>query len=132
VDSCWIWKGCTLKDGYGRVKFKGEYPITRVIWELLHGRIPDGMCVCHHCDNPPCVNPDHLFGTHKDNRDDMIKKGRQNSAGHGACGHKLSESDIMNIRILDIPRNRSPSFTKYIVQVFGGLRIIRLGSTSSE
>lgn len=54
----------------------------RFAYSTWVGDIPEGMCVCHHCDNPKCVRPDHLFlGTHKDNTDDAIKKGHRSWAG---------------------------------------------------
>jgi len=85
---CWEWTGC--RDGaprngsdprgsYGRFALDGYHmmPAHRASYELFRGPIPDGMFVCHHCDNPPCVNPAHLFlGTAQDNADDTVRKGR--------------------------------------------------------
>jgi hypothetical protein len=71
------------KDGYGQFSCGHRNEIYwhrahRFSWALVHGEIPEGMWVLHRCDNPPCVNPDHLFvGTHEDNMSDMVRKGRQ-------------------------------------------------------
>ncbi len=83
-DKCWAWLGAgSTKPGadYGHVKTPGgrQWGAHRVAYVLSHGvGIPDGMFVCHHCDNPRCCNPSHLFvGTHQDNVDDKVAKGRQ-------------------------------------------------------
>lgn len=77
-DQCWPWRGPINSSGYGVFKFHADiYLSHRFAWELTNGKIPDGMFVCHHCDNPPCCNPAHLFiGTPKDNAQDAMKKGR--------------------------------------------------------
>ena len=75
---CWMWTGWTDNKGYGGLMHKNK-PLKahRLSWEIHKGPIPEGLYVCHHCDTPPCVNPDHLFvGTAKDNTHDAIKKGR--------------------------------------------------------
>ena len=78
VKDCWIWKGSTNKQGYGRLKFKRKiYGPHRLSYELYIGKIKKGLCVCHKCDNPSCINPEHLFlGTLSDNMKDAYKKGR--------------------------------------------------------
>lgn len=78
-DDCWEWQASKLPDGYGSfgVRSRVVDKAHRVSWVLKNGPIPDGMSVCHRCDNPPCVNPDHLFlGTQQDNMKDMVSKGR--------------------------------------------------------
>jgi len=77
---CWIWMGSTTQKGYGDIKYdKKHHRAHRLSYELHNGAIEDGLMVCHSCDTPSCINPEHLFmGTAQDNTDDMVKKGRQN------------------------------------------------------
>lgn len=79
VDECWQWEGANDTCGYGNVTINGRNKKAhRVAWESVNGQIPEGMYICHRCDNPGCVNPTHLFiGTQKDNMRDMKNKGRR-------------------------------------------------------
>jgi hypothetical protein len=78
-DVCHMWTTATDQDGYGEFFIRGKANRAhRLSWALLNGPIPNGMCICHTCDNPPCVNPKHLFlGTNLDNIADKVAKGRQ-------------------------------------------------------
>ena len=79
-DDCWIWGGVKDQHGYGRVHFMtNKIKAHRVSYEMRFGPIPDGNIIRHKCDNPSCVNPNHLEpGTQKDNAVDMSKRGRLN------------------------------------------------------
>lgn len=78
-DGCRIWTGAKTRKGYGHLKVKGVVVDShRLAWEDANGKIPDGMCICHTCDVPSCINADHLFlGTNRDNDNDKVAKGRQ-------------------------------------------------------
>jgi len=74
---CWVWLGAKRRRGYGQLHIGNQWLSThRLAWELTYGPIPAGLFVCHHCDNPPCCRPDHLFlGTAADNNRDTKAKG---------------------------------------------------------
>ena len=99
---CWVWTASTSA-GYGRfwVTGRGLRGSHTVSWVLAHGQIPSGMDICHRCDNPPCVRPEHLFlGTRSENMRDMGRKGR---GGGGAKGERnrnarLTETQVIEIR----------------------------------
>lgn len=113
-DKCWIFKGASDKLGYGRIsnrhgRFEPPEKAYRVMFELINGKIPEGMSILHQCDNPSCVNPNHLkVGTQKDNMMEASFRGRLNpksllnlkSIGEENPQSKLTESDVKEIRKL--------------------------------
>jgi len=106
-DSCWGWKGSVNNKGYGQVFCGGEIKFAhRFSYENFVASIPSGMFVCHHCDNPICSNPHHLFiGTNSDNILDSIEKGRFKrvpdackARGEKVAGSKLKENEVVQIK----------------------------------
>ena len=122
TSECWEWPMSKTKAGYGQLPYRVDNSTKlayahRASFEIANGPIPDGMCVCHTCDNPGCFNPDHLFlGSHQQNMEDMASKGRTKKGksyplgdAHWAKGRrrevqgsnngnsKLEESDVVEI-----------------------------------
>lgn len=116
---CWIWFGASTPLGYGKVRYKGGVRIAhRVSYMVYRGDFDPKLCVCHKCDNPFCINPDHLFlGTMKDNTQDMIRKGRKNPClGSNHKTSKLSVEQVLEIKKLI--QDRPISLNK-IAKLFG-------------
>ncbi len=102
---CWLWTRGQDKDGYGHFSIKHKiYRAHRMSYILHIGKIPRGCFVCHACDVPACVNPEHLFiGTVLDNYRDSVKKGRRNHVGQKGINNwacKLTDEQVEAIRRL--------------------------------
>ena len=126
---CLCWKRHINQGGYGTLKHKGKQRMAhRAMWEHKNGPIPDGMVVCHSCDNRRCINPEHLFlGTTQDNVDDKMAKGRFiSNLGERSGTSKLTEEQIAAIRIDTRPQ-------RVIARDFGvsqsNVSLIKAGST---
>ncbi len=100
-NGCIEWIGRKNYKGYAMMGFNNKLiSVHRFVYSLIHGPIPQGMCVCHKCDNPPCINIEHLFlGTNADNSKDRNKK-KRHAHGERHARAKLTEPDIVKIREL--------------------------------
>lgn len=97
TDDCWEWTGSRSVKGYGNFSINGRFiRASRYSYELHFGPIQDGLFVCHRCDNPTCVRPDHLFlGTNSQNIRDCVEKGRNTS---GTQPFRLTDDQVREIR----------------------------------
>jgi hypothetical protein len=125
-EDCWLWNGARSRralkgdDFCGSISVNGRMEAApRVSFEMHNGTIPPGMYVCHHCDNPPCVNPAHLFlGTPLDNVRDKLKKGRQRycpAIGEKCGTSKLTESQVLSA----VAKRRSGTSPRRIAKELG-------------
>ena len=115
--TCWLWTVHTHKQGYGKIKKNGVSMLAhRASWEFHNGPIPPGMCVCHKCDNPPCVNPAHLFlGTHADNTADMYSKGRNVPPR----GERNSSAKLTWVKVAEIRKLKGVVSQRAVAKQFG-------------
>ena len=104
-NSCWLWRANCNPEGYGQFWLNGKLEKAhRISWTFKHGAIPDRLLVLHKCDNPPCVNPEHLFlGTDRDNSRDRIRKGlwtpnQHVHQTHCLRGHEFTEANTCRQR----------------------------------
>ncbi len=110
-DECWEWTGSHKPAGYGVIYIAGHQLHThRVSWAIHNGPIPDGKLICHHCDNPPCIRPDHLFaGTSSDNTQDAVRKGKlgRKSVFTGYQGTRNAMAKLTDDQVREIRRRYS-------------------------
>ena len=121
-DGCWEWCGCVQGNGYSRVRYNGKTEYGhRLSYIAFKGDIPEGMDVCHTCDNRKCVNPDHLFlGSRAENMQDCAKKGRTTKGrtivfGERSGTSKLTDKDVIAARELA----KSGVLPRVIAEKFG-------------
>lgn len=121
-NGCWEWKGARGEAGHGQIRIGNRSrQAHRVMFEILHGEIPEGENILHRCDNPPCINPDHLFsGTQKQNIHDMWAKDRQQGYIHQPKGSKHPQAKLLEKDVLELRELRNSGFTyKALADRFG-------------
>lgn len=137
---CWEWQGARTKNGYGLIGVPGgrnrNKRTHRVSYELAYGPIPDGLCVLHRCDNPPCVRPEHLFlGTRVDNNRDRDAKGRTR-AGRKRHGEASPLAKLTSEAVAVIRREAGHTTVLALARRFGvsetAVRKARDGETWAE
>jgi len=118
TDYCWNWEGAVNTRGYGAFNLKDETLAHRIAYQIIYGKIQESLQVLHKCDNPKCINPDHLFtGTHQDNMKDKELKGRSRMLGRASLFYGVSW------------RNDSKKWRSYVVV---NKKMKHLGSHKTE
>lgn len=130
-DECWPWIGRQDENGYGVFDIGNRPHIaSRISLGIELGKeLPAEIFACHHCDNPPCVNPKHLFpGTQKDNMQDAGRKGRV-GGNHGRIGTRINTSKLDEVKVVEIKRSSAPA--KFFAEKYGvsttAINLIRKG-----
>jgi hypothetical protein len=118
-NGCWNWNRGKTR-GYGVIYYNGRMERANRLSYIIHvGEIPKGLSVCHRCDNPSCVNPDHLFlGTHKENMHDMVNKKRHLSVTKPDCyakGEKTGSVKLTDNKVKEIRLHRSEGISAVIL-----------------
>lgn len=133
---CWLWNSFVDKNGYGiictgsnRSGTRKYLKAHRLSYETFVGKIPTGLLVCHKCDVPSCINPNHLFlGSHADNVADMMKKNRHKTGGKPHPGEtnpraKLKQHLVDQIKLEHIPQKRGGTgSTSFLAKKYGVTR----------
>lgn len=115
---CWLWTGRKTYKGYPLLRFENrgkreEYRCHRLVYELATGISPGDLCVCHHCDMPSCVNPEHLFlGDNQANSDDAVRKRRH------SFGERIGTAKLTNAQVVEM-RRRHRHFKRLLSAEFG-------------
>lgn len=128
---CWVWTAWRDRHGYGHIfrgghRHAGSVRAHRFSWELHYGAIPNGLHVLHHCDNPPCVRPDHLWlGTQRDNNEDRHNKGRSRGGSRPVVtwqqqhperilrGVQIATAKLTDARVLEMRRRYAAGGVSY-------------------
>jgi len=137
-DECWHWTGQILSNGYGRISVGarnlGNELAHRVSWRLANKQeIPEKMVVMHKCDNPKCVNPNHLnIGTHKQNTQDMITKGRKRVVSPKGEGNGKSLLDAEKVRLIRSSKLNHAELGRQLGVSTSCIRGVRTGRTWSH
>lgn len=126
-DGCWDWKGYIARNGYAEIARSKNFSIKhahRISWMIHKGKIPEGLFICHKCDNPKCTNPDHLFiGTHQDNNKDRDEKGRT-IKGEKVASSILNDEQVREIKnLLSLDHSTSEIAKKFAISTTTAKRI---------
>lgn len=124
-EGCWLWTGSRNAKGYGHycIRRSRTRYAHRFAYSLTYGPVSSRIMVCHKCDNPPCVRPDHLFlGTNSDNIQDSLKKGRF-PVGDASPQSRITDDQVAAIRLLDDIRLGIPSQEKRLLAIAVGISL---------
>jgi hypothetical protein len=119
TETCWLWTGSKVKGGYGQLELQGKRQLAHIVsYRLANADYDKAKCVCHKCDIPSCVNPEHLFlATQSENMKDCVAKGR-GGFGNGLKGEEIKHSKLKEQEVIDIKRRlKQGESTKEILKI---------------